>query len=81
IQECAACVAFWWLMLVLSCESPLVESLLHLVACPLLLGKIKLTQIGMTPAELLSKRLDDQVKLSHLLSITTVFINILWFVM
>ncbi|PLK78445.1 hypothetical protein CWN37_09340 [Klebsiella pneumoniae] len=27
-------------MLVLSCESPLVESLLHLVACPLLLGKI-----------------------------------------
>ncbi|MGY8154142.1 hypothetical protein L1R07_39265, partial [Klebsiella pneumoniae] len=40
IQECAACVAFWWLMLVLSCESPLVESLLHLVACPLLMGKI-----------------------------------------
>ncbi|ASG69768.1 hypothetical protein CE137_03870 [Salmonella enterica subsp. enterica serovar Waycross] len=27
IQACAACVPFWWLMLVLSCESPLVESL------------------------------------------------------
>ncbi|XUU89715.1 hypothetical protein ACRHHP_01455 [Salmonella enterica subsp. enterica serovar Infantis] len=22
IQACAACVPFWWLMLVLSCESP-----------------------------------------------------------
>ncbi len=27
-QACAACVAYWWLMLVLSCESPLLERLL-----------------------------------------------------
>ncbi|WP_148830229.1 hypothetical protein [Klebsiella pneumoniae] len=39
-------MAFWWLMLVLSCESPLVESLLHLVACPLLLGKITVPGVG-----------------------------------
>ena len=39
-QACAACVAFWWLMLVLSCESLLTCEFTHLVACPLLLGKI-----------------------------------------
>ncbi|WP_210530985.1 hypothetical protein, partial [Klebsiella pneumoniae] len=52
IQECAACVAFWWLMLVLSCESPLVESLLHLVACPLLLGKIIVRRTAIRASEI-----------------------------